>query len=138
MIEEMRLASLLQKGTTFLPTAVSAKEALHASTMGGAIAIGKDDELGSIEVGKRADIAIVKRDNNMKLQPAYDPHSAIVYSSNGNDVFATIVGGKLLYHDGDFITIDRDELLEEIDMMSKQVEDEVAKLQEARRQMGVT
>lgn len=132
MIDEMRLASLLQKGTTFLPTAVSAKEALRASTMGGAIAIGKEDELGSIEVGKRADIAILKRENNMKLHPAYDPYSAIVYSSNGNDVFATIVAGKLLYLDGEFITIDRDKVLEEVNLLSKQVEEEMAKFQESK------
>jgi 5-methylthioadenosine/S-adenosylhomocysteine deaminase len=49
MIEEMRLASVVAKGTNFLPTAVSAKEALYASTMGGAIAISRQYELGSIK-----------------------------------------------------------------------------------------
>ena len=56
-----------------------------------------------------------------------------MYSYNGNDVFVPVVGGKLLYHYGDFIINNQDELLEEKDILHKQLEHEGAKLQETRR-----
>ena len=127
MIEEVRLASFLAKGSSLSPTVASAKEVLYSSTIGGARAIGRDDELGSIEVGKKADIAIIKRANQMKLYPAYDPYSAIVYSSNGDNVFATVVNGKILYYDGKLVTIDEAELLEKVALINEQV---MAKLEE--------
>ena len=127
MIEEVRLASFLAKGSSLSPTVASAKEVLYSSTIGGAGAIGRDDELGSIEVGKKADIAIIKRANRMKLYPTYDPYSAIVYSSNGDNVFATVVNGKILYYDGKLVTIDEAELLEKVVLINEQV---MAKLEE--------
>ena len=63
----------------------------------------------------------------MKLYPAYDPYSAIVYSSNGDNVFATVVNGKILYYDGKLVTIDEAELLEKVALINEQV---MAKLEE--------
>ena len=77
-----------------------------------------------LRVGKRADIVIVKR-SSIKLYPVSDPYSAIVYASNGNDVFAAIVVGKWLYYDGEFITIDEAEVIREVNVLGKQVEDMV-------------
>lgn len=98
MLEETRIASFLAKIKDSAPTSLSAEEAVYAATMGGAKAIGKESEIGSIEEGKAADLVIIKRRNSLKLLPAYDPYSELVYTASGDDVFATMVAGKVLYY----------------------------------------
>ena len=121
MIDEMRTASLVHKVTNLDPTIVSAKEAVVASTIAGAKTIGKSDILGSIEVGKLADLTVIKRSLSYSLLPAYDPYSAVVYAANGNNVFATIVNGKVLYYDGKLTTIDEEKLRSDVDNIRTQV-----------------
>jgi 5-methylthioadenosine/S-adenosylhomocysteine deaminase len=68
------------------------------ATREGARALGLDAELGSIEVGKRADLILVDR-HQPNLAFATDPYSAIVYAARGTDVHTTIVDGAVLVHD---------------------------------------
>lgn len=122
MIDEMRTASLLQKVIELSPTVLTSEEAMITATIAGAKAIGKEAEIGSIELGKIADLAIIKRSLSYSLLPAYDPYSAIVYAANGNNVFATIVNGKILYYNRTLTTIDEETLREDVLQIQEQVE----------------
>jgi 5-methylthioadenosine/S-adenosylhomocysteine deaminase len=97
MFEEMRLAALLQ-AMRRTPGALTARQALTMATRSGAKALGLDAEVGSIEVGKRADVIVVDG-SRPHLVPAGDPYSAIVYAARGSDVRTTVVGGDVLVDD---------------------------------------
>jgi 5-methylthioadenosine/S-adenosylhomocysteine deaminase len=103
--EEMRLAALLQKVEQMDPEVLSATEVLTMATRGGAEAIGLDHLVGSLEVGKRADIIQVAFDDVHHV-PTYDVISHLVYVNDEQDVASVIVDGKILMRDGEMLTID--------------------------------
>ncbi len=92
MFTEMRTAALLQKALHG-PEVLPANRALHMATIDGARALGLDNEIGSIEVGKRADVIVVDLEE-FHSTPASDVVSALVYSSQPTDVRATIIDGE--------------------------------------------
>jgi 5-methylthioadenosine/S-adenosylhomocysteine deaminase len=94
MFEEMRLAALLQ-ATRRGPGALTARDALVMATRAGARTLGLEDEIGSIEAGKRADLIVVDRDRP-HLLPGPDPYSTIVYAARATDVRTTVVDGDVL------------------------------------------
>ncbi len=98
MVEEMRLAALIHKGTNHNPTLIPAREALKMATINGAKALGLDDKIGSLEVGKHADLLLIDT-NNTFMQPIYDYYSVIVYSMNSSCINTVIVDGKVLMED---------------------------------------
>jgi 5-methylthioadenosine/S-adenosylhomocysteine deaminase len=104
MLEEMHLAALLPKGFFQDPTRVSAREALKMATINGAKAQGRAD-CGSIEVGKRADLIAIDFDKP-HLTPNYDVIYNLVYAAQGADVCLTMADGKILYKDGEYMTLD--------------------------------
>lgn len=110
MFTEMRLASLLQKVRRG-PTALPASRALQLATIEGARALGLDSEIGSIEVGKKADLAIVDLEKLHAL-PSPDIISALVYSGRASDVRSVIVDGKLLVDEGRLLGLDERQLAE--------------------------
>lgn len=94
---EMRLAALLAKGQSGDATAVTAYQALEMATINGAKALGLDDRIGSIEVGKQADLTAVNlAETNM--QPCFDPISHLVYVAGREQVSDVWVAGELRYH----------------------------------------
>ena len=97
MFAEMRLAGGLQ-AVAVGPGAIRAADLLQMATREGARALGLDDQLGSIEVGKRADLILIDRDRP-HLATSPDPVSAIVYSARPSDVRTTVVDGELLVDD---------------------------------------
>jgi cytosine/adenosine deaminase-related metal-dependent hydrolase len=97
MFDEMRLAATLQ-AVRKEPGALTARDALWMATREGARALGLEHELGSIEVGKRADLALVERDRP-HLSPDTDPWSTLVYAARGTDVRMTMVDGDVLVED---------------------------------------
>ena len=105
MWEEMRLAAFLQKIGLMNPEALPATAVLRMATSGGAEAIGLGDEIGSLEVGKRADIIQVAFDDVHHI-PTFDLVSHLVYVSDEQDVASVVVDGKILMQDGDVLTID--------------------------------
>ena len=109
MFEEMRLAALVHKATSGDPTALSAPQALAMATLGGARALGLDDEIGSLEVGKKADVILLGFDRP-HLTPRHDIVSHIVYSARADDVHTVIVNGQILF-DGAFTTLDEEEVM---------------------------
>jgi 5-methylthioadenosine/S-adenosylhomocysteine deaminase len=117
MFEEMRLAALLAKVTPKNPTALPAKQALKMATVNGAKALGMSDIIGSLELGKLADVIVVEA-QPMHNIPRFDfnpdaPYSQLVYAAKSSDVQHTIVHGKLLMKNRQLLTIDETALRKE-------------------------
>ncbi len=105
MWEEMRLAAFLQKVDRMDPQVLPADTVLSMATTGGATAIGLGDSIGSLEVGKRADIIQVAFDDVHHV-PTYNVISHLVYVSDEQDVASVIVDGRVLMLEGEMLTID--------------------------------
>ncbi len=97
MFEEMRLAATLQAVRRH-PGALTARDAVWMATGEGARALGLEQEIGSIEAGKRADLIVVARDR-VHQAPDPDPWSTLVYATRGTDVRLTMVDGQVLVDD---------------------------------------
>ncbi len=107
MFAEMKTASLLQKSSRWDARALPAQKAFDLATIDAARALGADKDIGSIEVGKRADLAVVslRRAHTTPFYPA-NVMSHLVYSCRGSDVVATIVDGAVLMEGGSVRTVD--------------------------------
>ncbi|HNP62862.1 MAG TPA: amidohydrolase [Woeseiaceae bacterium] len=105
MWEEMRLAAFLQKVDRMDPVVMSAPTVLKMATSGGAAAVGMGDTIGSIEIGKRADIIQVAFDDVHHV-PTYDVISHLVYVTDEQDVATVVVDGKILMKERKILTID--------------------------------
>jgi 5-methylthioadenosine/S-adenosylhomocysteine deaminase len=112
MWEEMRLAALLHKGKTGDPTAVSAQQALLMATREGAKCLNLGDKIGSLEVGKQADIVLIDFDKP-HLYPRHNVVSHLVYAAGASDVQTVIVDGKILLQNGALTTLDEKEICAE-------------------------
>jgi 5-methylthioadenosine/S-adenosylhomocysteine deaminase len=120
MFEAMRQAAFLHKLASGDPRAVSAQAALEMATIGGAHVIGRADRLGSLEVGKLADVLVVRMDQ-ARQTPMYDAVSHLVYVTRGDDVDTTIVNGKVLMHDKKVLTLNEAEVLADARRAADQV-----------------
>ncbi|MUV36968.1 S-methyl-5'-thioadenosine deaminase [Lentibacillus sp. JNUCC-1] len=109
MFEEMRFASFLQKVHLEDPTALSAYETLKLGTALGAQALGIESEIGTLEVGKKADLTLVNVDRTHAL-PLNDILSHLIYSAKADDVDYTIVNGRVLYEKGHVVTLDEEKI----------------------------
>lgn len=107
MLEEMRWAALLQKVATKDPTAIPAIEALRMATCNGATAIGINESVGRLSVGKRADIVLMDIDK-VNMLPSYDYISDLVYAANSQAITDVIVDGQILMSQGHLTTIDEE------------------------------
>lgn len=107
---EMRLAALIQK-PFHGPTSMPAPVVFEMATLGGARAMGMEKEIGSLEVGKKADLALVSLDG-LHTQPedGINVYTQLVYQAKGSDVTLTMVGGKIVMEKGELKTIDVDEV----------------------------
>ncbi len=112
MFETMKIAALLQKGITLDPTAIPAEKALQMATINGARALGWDEQIGSIEPGKKADLITIEI-NKPHLKPMYNEISHVVYAARSLDVKDTIVDGKFVVEDHELKTIDEEWILRE-------------------------
>jgi cytosine/adenosine deaminase-related metal-dependent hydrolase len=104
MFGEMRLAATLQ-AARLRPGALPARQALWMATRNGAKALGLDDEIGSIEAGKRADVILVDA-GAAHLQPGPDPFSTVVYAARPTDVRLTMIDGEVLTRNGASVHMD--------------------------------
>jgi 5-methylthioadenosine/S-adenosylhomocysteine deaminase len=105
MFSEMQYAALLAKAVSKDAAAVSASQALRLATINGAKALGLDDVVGSIEVGKQADIAAVKFDD-AALHPSSNPISTLVYTQSGHKVSDLWVAGRRILKDRQHLSLD--------------------------------
>jgi 5-methylthioadenosine/S-adenosylhomocysteine deaminase len=110
MFTEMRTAALLQKlahGPEMLPATI----ALRMATIEGARALGLENEIGSLETGKRADVAVVDL-AQLHSSPRTDVVSSLVYSAQASDVRTTIIDGRLVMRDRELLSLDESSVIE--------------------------
>jgi 5-methylthioadenosine/S-adenosylhomocysteine deaminase len=112
MIAEMKAGCLVQNITARRAGAVTAEDVLEMATIGGARAIGRSHDLGSLEVGKRADVVLVDLDRPHTV-PVTDPVSNLVYAANSSNVDTVLIDGRIVLCDGRATTVDEAAILAE-------------------------
>jgi len=113
MIRDMRMASYLACLRENNPTVVPAETVMEMATINGAKALGLADEIGSLEVGKRADFIMINMDAP-HLTPAWDPISTIAYAATGTDVDTVVIDGKIVMQHRQVLTLDERAILEDV------------------------
>lgn len=111
LFEEMKTAALLQKGIALDPTVLSAYDVLKMATVCGAKALGRS--AGRIREGYDADLILLDFDRP-HLLPCYDVISHLVYAARGSDVVMNMARGKIIYKNGDFLTLDLEQIRSEL------------------------
>jgi 5-methylthioadenosine/S-adenosylhomocysteine deaminase len=109
MWEEMDTAAKLHKVFSGDPKVVTAQEAFELATLRGARALHMEREIGSIEVGKRADLVIVDLDDLNQL-PSYNIYSQLVYATKADDVRTVVIEGRVVMLDRKLLTINEEEV----------------------------
>ena len=110
LLAEVRTAALLAKAVAGNATALDAHRALRMATLNGARALGLDEQTGSLELGKQADLVAFDL-SGLSQQPIYDPVSQLIYTSNRSCVRHVWVGGKALLDDRRLTRLDEDKLI---------------------------
>ena len=117
MFTEMRTAALLQKALHG-PEMLAAKRVLRMATIDGARALGLESEVGSLEVGKRADVAVVRLDQ-LHTAPEAEVISSLVYAATASDVQHVIIDGQQVMRDRTLLTLDEAEVIAEANAQAK-------------------
>lgn len=117
MFEEMHLCSIIHNGYLEDPTIMKPSEVLKMATINGARSQGRADT-GSLEVGEKADIIALNLDKP-HLTPDHDSLALVVYSAQASDVTLNMVDGKILYKDGEFLTLDREKVFHDFNSSCK-------------------
>jgi 5-methylthioadenosine/S-adenosylhomocysteine deaminase len=105
LLGEMRTAALLAKGVSGRANAVPAEQALRMATWNGAKALGLEREIGSLEVGKAADVVAVDL-SDPHTQPMYHPCSQLVYAASSHQVRHVWIRGRQVLRNGEPLTLD--------------------------------
>lgn len=120
LLQEMKLAGIIHKSISYEPTAVPAEDVLEMATIRGAKAVGLEDRIGSLEVGKRADFVAIDM-RKIHSQPWFNPVSAVVYTATGRDVDVVVVDGKMLVKGGEHLAMDEAEVIRDAQKRSREV-----------------
>ncbi len=110
MLSELHSAALLAKGVANNAAALPAYDTLRCATINAAIALGIDQDTGSLETGKSADLSIIDV-GTLEAQPMYDPIGHVVYATQRNQVSDVWVAGKQLLSNRELLTLDQNEIL---------------------------
>ncbi|CAN1794410.1 5'-deoxyadenosine deaminase [Linum perenne] len=116
MVDEMYLASLINKGRevhangTTDPTALPAETVLSMATINGAKTVLWDDEIGSLEVGKKADLIVINP-NSWSMVPTHDSISSLVYSMRTENIASVMCNGKWIMKDKKIMNVDEEEVI---------------------------
>jgi 5-methylthioadenosine/S-adenosylhomocysteine deaminase len=113
MISSMKFASLLHKVNSLNPAAITAKQVMEMATIKSAKALGLEDDIGSLEPGKKADLIIIDL-RKAHIIPVLDIMGAVVYSANGSDVNDVVIDGEMVMEDRKIKTVDEDEILDRL------------------------
>ncbi len=113
LFHELSLLTLIHKGVNRTPQCVSAREGLRIATINGAKALGLEKETGSLEVGKKADIAILDL-NTPSLTPRNNLIAGLSYSANGSEVETVIIDGKVTMENRKVLTLDEELVYQKI------------------------
>ena len=117
IMREYQLVSILHKGVNRDAEATIASQILDLATYNGAKSQGRDD-CGKLKVGNRADIVMIDL-NAINNKPCFDTYCTLSYSANSSNVLLTMVDGDILYHNGEFTTIDIEKAIYEFDEVCK-------------------
>lgn len=121
IFQEMKMAALIQK-PLHGPTVMPAREVFKLATLGGARAMGLENDIGSIEVGKKADLVLISLDEpHVNPVDGVDPYSLLIYSLRSSDVYLTMVDGKILMENRELKTIDKDAVARKSNEVLKKV-----------------
>lgn len=107
MFHELSLLTLIHKGVKKTPQCISAREGFRIATINGAKALGMEKEIGSIEIGKKADLAILNL-NTPSLTPRNNLIAGLSYSANGSEVETVIIDGKITMENRKILTMDEE------------------------------
>ena len=110
MFEEMHLAAIIHNGYHNDAVIMKPETVLKMATVNGAKLQGRDDT-GCLEVGKKADIIAVDFSRKPHMYPAFEPMAMLVYAAQASDVCMTMVDGNILYENGEFLTLNREEVI---------------------------
>jgi len=112
LIDEMWLASLIHKGRTLDPTVVPAQAVLAMVTCDAARALLWEDEIGSLAVGRKADLVVIDPDSPAML-PLHDPIANMVTAMHAHNVESVMVDGRWLMRDREVLVVNEEEVMEE-------------------------
>ena len=120
MFEEMKTTAFLQKIKNMNPEAIKAYDILKMATIEGAEVLGLQNEIGTIEIGKKADIIVINT-TDLRFVPENDIATTLVYAANGSDVLTTIVDGNVLMENKKFLFSDETQVKEHIKQNAKRL-----------------
>lgn len=120
MFHEAQLAALVQKGVTGDPTVLPAEQVFSMMTIDGARALGLADRVGSLEVGKLADLAVIDFDS-VNLTPCYDLYSHLIYAASPADVCHTMIHGKMVMQNRQMLTLDEEKVKYQVRKIAQQI-----------------
>lgn len=123
-LADLKLFAMLQKEKWQDPTLISPKEALMIATRNGARAQGRMDT-GSLAVGQRADLIVLDL-AGPHMSPMHDAANQVVYAASGSDVVLTMVDGRVLYQDGEYPTIDLEQVKYQVNQSKNRILSELA------------
>ncbi len=113
MFHELNLLTLIHKGVNKTPQCVSAREGFRIATINGARALGLEREIGSIETGKKADLAVLNL-NTPSLTPRNNLIAGLSYSANGSEVETVIIDGRVTMEDRKILTMDEESVYKKV------------------------
>ena len=131
MFDEMDAAAKVHKLMLGDPAALPAETVFRMATMGGARVLNLQDEIGSLEPGKRADIVLVDT-RRPGLTPLYAVYSHLVYAVRGSDVTTVLVNGRIVVENGRVLTVNEEEVMEMARGFGARVREAMAEVAAAR------
>ncbi len=120
LMEEIDLAAKLAKISKMNPLALNAKAVVEMATIDGARALHMENEIGSLEAGKKADLILISLDEPNAV-PMYDVYAQVAYSLKGSDVETVVIGGRVVMRERKLLTIDEPAVLEKAREYGKSV-----------------
>jgi Cytosine deaminase and related metal-dependent hydrolases len=119
IVEEMKVFAIANKGKQYDPTLITPAETLRAATYAGAKGQGRED-CGKLSVGFKADLIVMDL-SQPNMHPVHNLANNLVYSASGSDVLLTMVDGKVLYQNGEYLTLDIEKTLFEAEKSTKKI-----------------
>lgn len=120
LFKEMDTTAKLEKVHYLDPTVMNDRTVFRMATLEGAGVLGLGDQVGSLEVGKQADLILLDL-SKPHLVPCYDPFSIIVYSAQGSDVHSVMIAGRMVMEDRKILTFDLNEVLDQVNRISQRI-----------------
>ncbi len=122
LFEEMNTAAIIHKLNSNDPTVLDARTVVEMATIGGARVLGMENEIGSLEPGKKADLIMMNM-SQPHAHPVYNIYSLLVYSLQGSDVETVIIDGEAVMLNKKFVHLEENGLYEEVEKIAQAIKD---------------